>query len=59
MREEAVDFFPYIQHHEGALQSEQSFLLGAIQNAALLSLLGHPWFHDSFLFLLSVQCFPR
>lgn len=42
MREEAVDFFPYIQHHEGALQSEQSFLLGAIQNAALLSLLGHP-----------------
>lgn len=39
---------PCVQHHDGALQSEQSFLLETIQNGALLSLPGHTWSHASF-----------
>lgn len=35
---------PCVQRHDGTSQSEQPFLLGTIQNGALLSLPGHPWF---------------
>lgn len=37
-----------VQRHDGTSQSEQPFLLGTIQNGALLSLPGHPWFRASF-----------